>query len=176
MAEDKTADQSGTGEAGKIEAPAETPKQEPKVEEQKLFTQSDLNRVAAERAARVKADAIDAAATEKAAEALSRVAEIEGKLAAAELKAQLLELGQKGAPVELLEATGLKGDALSAYAEKLIAVLPQGGRQKAPAGSATAEATVASFINQSLKPSINDSKDAWKDRLLEKMNEQVAQR
>lgn len=133
----------------------------------KSFTQDQVNEIVAQRLAKFKVGAIDKAAEQKAAEALSKVTALQEKLESSELEAQILKLSHSGANEALLRKTGLRGEALDSFAADLIAMVPSNGGSTGVAQ----KASVVEFINRTVS---GENKQAnWKDQALASINAQM---
>lgn len=136
----------------------------------KFYSDEELNKIIQKRLERATDDKAEKKAQELAAESLQRVKALETERDASNLEAQLLRLAGKGADVELLAATGLTGEALDAYAEKLIAKLPGAAAQ--PAAKDRSAASIAARINSTVKSSESKPGD-WKSAVLDDINSQL---
>lgn len=162
-------DPAAAAAAPKVEAP----KQEDAAG--KTYTQAEVEAMIEKRVGRIKAETIEKAASELAAEALAEVTQVKQTLAAAQLEAQIATLSAQGANADLLRKTGLTGADLDGFAADLITAT--GAKPGAPSvaaaapGSASAEATVAAFINKTIgkQTAADGATEDWQSGLLAKM-------
>lgn len=85
----------------------------------KVYTEAEMTEIVSKRFSRLKDEAIKKAAEDLNKEALTSKADLENRLKAMEVENQVYKLAKDEATRDLLRATGLSGEALDNFAEKL---------------------------------------------------------